>query len=74
MNIAVDARLCSGHGRCYSVAPELLDGDGEGFVTIRGTSTEVPARLEDKARQAAEWCPEQAITLQGPAATEDTDD
>jgi ferredoxin len=64
VKIAVDGRLCSGHGRCYSVAPELLAGDDEGFVTIRGSSTDVPPGLEDTARQAADWCPEQAITVQ----------
>ena len=27
---------CKGHGRCYTLAPQLLESDDEGFVTIRG--------------------------------------
>ena len=27
---------CQGHGRCYSLAPQYLESDDEGFVTIRG--------------------------------------
>jgi ferredoxin len=64
VRIVVDGRLCSGHGRCYSVAPDLLSSDDEGFVTLRGSSTEVPAGLEDQAMQARDWCPEGAIRLE----------
>jgi ferredoxin len=64
VRIAVDGKLCSGHGRCYDVASDLLSSDDEGFVTIKGSSAEVPPALEDQARQAVDWCPEQAITLE----------
>jgi ferredoxin len=64
MRIAVDADRCTGHGRCYSVAPELLDSDESGYVNIRGTSIDVPAGLEPAAEEAASWCPEQAVTLE----------
>ncbi|MGE3621071.1 MAG: ferredoxin [Acidimicrobiia bacterium] len=63
MKITVDAVLCSGHGRCYSVAPDLLEPDDEGFVSIRGASLDVPVGMEDAARKAAGWCPERAITI-----------
>ena len=33
MRLVVDAAKCSGHGRCYTVAPDLLEADDEGFVT-----------------------------------------
>ena len=37
MKLTVSAELCRGHGRCYTVAPDLLeDDDDEGFVTVRG--------------------------------------
>jgi ferredoxin len=64
MRIAVDGNLCSGQGRCYVTAPELLDCDDEGYVNIRGTSIEVPAGMEHAARRAANACPEDAITIE----------
>ncbi len=63
MRIAVDGGLCTGHGRCYSVAPDLLESDDEGFVTIRGSSIDVPPGQESAAKDAAAWCPEGAITI-----------
>lgn len=63
MRIAVDAQLCSGQGRCYTVSPELFTSDDEGFVEQRGSEFEVPSGLEDEARLAVASCPEGAITL-----------
>jgi ferredoxin len=63
MRIAVNEHLCSGHGRCYTLAAELLSSDDEGFVTLRGSSMEVPPELEHAARRAMDACPEDAITL-----------
>ena len=62
MKLTVDAELCTGHGRCYTVAPDLLDYDDEGFVSIKGQTIEVPAGQEAAAREAAMSCPEGAIT------------
>jgi hypothetical protein len=31
-----------GHGRCYTLAPDLLECDDEGFVTLLGQSMDVP--------------------------------
>ena len=64
MKIAVDETLCQGHGRCYAVAPELLEADDEGFVTIKGSAIEVPAGQEEAARKAQLACPEDAITIE----------
>ena len=63
MKIVVDGERCSGHGRCYDVAPQLLESDEYGFVSIRGSSMEVPPELQSTAEEAAAWCPERAITL-----------
>jgi len=46
------------------IAPELLEGDDEGFVSIRGTSIEVPAGMERAAQSAANACPEDAISIE----------
>lgn len=61
MRISIDAELCQGHGRCYEIAPELVEDDdrSRGFV-IR---PEVPAELAEKARAAVNACPERAVSL-----------
>ncbi|MHB1928098.1 MAG: ferredoxin [Acidimicrobiales bacterium] len=61
MRARIDPERCQGHGRCYSVAPELFGADDEGFGTV--LSDPIPAGQEDKARLAAANCPEQAIHL-----------
>ena len=63
MRLSVDTALCSGHGRCYTLAPGLLEDDDEGYVTIRGQEITVPADQVDDARNAAGTCPERAIAL-----------
>jgi cytochrome P450/ferredoxin len=65
MKLTIDAAMCTGHGRCYTLAPDLLSYDDEGFVTQRGTTIDVPAGHEDAARDAAMSCPEGAITIDG---------
>jgi ferredoxin len=50
-----------GHGRCYSLAPELFDADDEGHSVL--VNPNVPPGQDKLARDAQESCPEQAITL-----------
>ncbi len=61
MKIHVDDDICTGHGRCYALAPDLFDADDVGHS--RPLVTEVPAGLEAQATLAAQNCPEQAISL-----------
>ena len=63
MKLTVDFDRCMGHGRCYTVAPDLLTYDEEGFVTIRGQTIDVPDDQLEAAREAVESCPEQAPAL-----------
>ena len=65
MKMTIDAEMCTGHGRCYTLAPQLLGYDDEGFVTERGQTIDVPSGMEDAAREAAMSCPEGAITTDG---------
>jgi ferredoxin len=62
MRVRVDGDACTGHGRCYSLAPELFGADDVGHcVVLHG---EVPEGLEDQARLGALNCPEQAIAVE----------
>ena len=59
MKLRVDMEKCTGHGRCYDLAPELFDEDDAGYCVL--LHAEVPPDLETKARVAADNCPEEAI-------------
>ena len=65
MKLTIDAAMCTGHGRCYTLAPDLLSYDDAGFPNENGTTIEVPAGQEESAREAAMSCPEGAITIDG---------
>ncbi|WP_081631619.1 ferredoxin [Nocardia sp. 348MFTsu5.1] len=62
MRISVDDK-CVGHGQCYAAAPDFLECDNDGFVSIRGISADVPADQTAAARDARDSCPESAIVL-----------
>jgi ferredoxin len=61
--ISIDATRCTGHGRCYTVAYGLLTEDDEGYVAERGRTWQLRADQVDVARDAANACPESAITV-----------
>jgi ferredoxin len=63
VKLTVDGKSCMGHGRCYLLAPDLLEDDDEGYVTIRDQTIDVPPDQVEAAEEAAASCPEQAITL-----------
>ncbi len=60
-HVAVDPDLCTGHGRCYSLAPEVFDADEVGHSVV--LVEEVSGELEAQAAVGERNCPEQAITL-----------
>jgi ferredoxin len=62
--VFIDRDKCVGHGRCYSLAPEVYVDDEEGFGDLTDDG-EVPATpaLREKARLGAVTCPEGAISL-----------
>jgi ferredoxin len=61
VRIVLDTQRCTGHGRCYSLAPELFDSDDEGHSVVLVAG--VPAGLEEKAQLAVDNCPEGCIGL-----------
>ena len=62
MKIRIDADACTGHGRCYTLAPELFDTDEYGHGVV--LHPDAPADLFEKADLAAKNCPERAITVE----------
>jgi ferredoxin len=63
MRVAVDVEVCTGHGRCYALAPEVFGPDEFGHCEILVPDGEVPAALEAQARTGRDNCPELAITV-----------
>jgi ferredoxin len=62
VKVRVDADLCVGHGRCYSLGADVFAPDDEGHCLL--LVEEVPPELEGQARAGAANCPEHAITLE----------
>lgn len=61
MKVTIDTSACTGHGRCYVVAPDVFgcDDDGNGVVKL----ARLPRELEAQARRAEQSCPERAIAI-----------
>ncbi|HEY1842227.1 MAG TPA: ferredoxin [Mycobacterium sp.] len=61
IHVGVDADRCVGHGRCYSLAPEVFDADevGHSIVLVDNVSGDLEARATDAEKN----CPEGAIRL-----------
>ena len=66
--LTIDRELCQGHGRCYSLAPELFDcdDDGDGHVIKQWLSADDIT----SARTAMMACPERAIFVRDVAVGE----
>ncbi len=63
VKIRIDKDLCSGHGRCYVLAPSLFTDDDEGYGEVIGDG-EVSSELRAEADRAVGGCPERAIVLE----------
>ena len=61
MKLAVDPERCTGHGRCYTLAPNVFDADESGHCLL--LEAEVPAAHQREARAAVINCPEDAIAI-----------
>jgi ferredoxin len=62
MKVIIDTAVCSGHGRCYSLAPEVFAADDEGYSVL--VSEDGPESLREQALIGVQNCPERAITLE----------
>lgn len=63
MKVTIDAELCTGHGRCWTHAPDVYTLDDDGYNAERGATIDVPPGQEEAARLGARMCPERAITV-----------
>jgi ferredoxin len=59
--VRIDETHCTGHGRCYGLAPEVFGCDDRGYGVA--PTEPITADLIDQARLAEQNCPEQAISL-----------
>jgi ferredoxin len=62
VRVTIDHDRCTGHGRCYVLAPELFVDDDEGYGQVIGDGT-VASEHVDAARKAVQSCPERAVLL-----------
>jgi len=63
MKLRIDKDRCTGHGRCYGLAPGLVEDDEFGYGQIVGDG-EIPAAQLGAARSAAAACPERAVIIE----------
>lgn len=61
MEIQIDPDRCMGHGQCETFGPDLFVVGDDGLATVR--IARPAAGLHTRARDAAERCPEGAISL-----------
>jgi ferredoxin len=62
MRIVIDADRCTGNGRCYTLAPDLVTDDESGYgqVLVRGVVDDHQTEL---ARRIVTACPEGAVAV-----------
>ncbi|MDF2823906.1 MAG: ferredoxin [Mycobacterium sp.] len=60
MRATVDDGLCRGHGVCVAVCPDVFWLTDDGYAEAQ--EGPVATHLQDGVQEAAEACPEHAIT------------
>ena len=62
MKVILDADACTGHGRCYAIAPEVFGPDDMGHCEVLVAE---PLRHQaEAARSAVATCPEDALRIE----------
>ena len=62
MKIVLDPEACTGHGRCYALAPHVFESDDLGHCAV--VTPEPDAEHEQAARLAVASCPEDALSIE----------
>jgi len=63
MKVIIDPDVCTGHGRCWTYAPDIYTLDDNGYNAVTGVPIDVAPADEEAARLGARTCPERAITI-----------
>lgn len=61
VRISVDRDRCTGHGRCYALAPSVYAPDDDGYCVV--TQDLVSSEGAEAAHLGADNCPEDAIIV-----------
>ena len=59
--VSVDSKRCTGHGRCYELAPDVFDEDEAGYCSV--LRDRIPKALAGQAQNGEANCPEGAIRV-----------
>jgi ferredoxin len=62
--VVIDTELCQGHGRCYSLAPDVFEADASGFGVVKVAT--VGAGERALLERVVQLCPELAISIVEP--------
>lgn len=63
VKVRIDSEVCTGHGRCYALAPGIFDCDDAGYGEVIGDG-ELAAEQVELAQKAVANCPEGAIRIE----------
>ncbi len=63
MKATVDQETCTGCELCPATCPEVFQMNDDGKAEVKGEGS-VPSGVEDSAREAADGCPVEAITVE----------
>lgn len=59
--LRIDRDICTGHGRCFDLAPDLVEPDDEGLGRV--VVADIDDATQERALRVVRACPERAITL-----------
>jgi ferredoxin len=61
LKIVINKPACCGYGLCAEICPEVFKLDNNGIVYVDDPL--IPPDLEEKAREGAESCPQEALKV-----------
>ena len=61
MRVEIDLEVCTGHGRCYELAPNVFTDDERGYGQV--IASVIGPEFMKEADSAAEACPERAVLV-----------
>ncbi|MCK9275763.1 MAG: ferredoxin [Syntrophales bacterium] len=62
MKVSVDEEVCIGCGLCEEICPEVFELTGD--IAVVKIEEDIPEKLVENSREAAESCPVDAIIVE----------